>query len=107
MVQVIQKQEYELEGLSQSNVILTSSNAGLMAHLAQMTVTMNAMQVQLPTLVSGKPTKQIQKLTTTAGIAVATTLMRGKPAYQRKRYTKRKRTKIKIWVAVKRDVNDG
>ena len=54
IVQVIRIQGYELEGLAQSNVVLTSLKSTLMAHLAQMTVTMNAMQAQLKTLASAQ-----------------------------------------------------
>ena len=48
----MQTQGYDLEGLAQANVVLTSSNSAVMAQLAQMTVTMNAMQAQLKTLSS-------------------------------------------------------
>ena len=50
----MQKNSYDLEGLAQSNAVLTSSNYALMAQLAQMTVTMNAMQAQLNTLASAQ-----------------------------------------------------
>ena len=43
IVQGMQTQDYDLEGLEQSNAILTSSNSAVMAQLAHMTVTMNAM----------------------------------------------------------------
>ena len=39
----MQTQNNELEGLAQSNAVLTSSNSAVMAQLAHMTVTINAM----------------------------------------------------------------
>ena len=50
IVQGMQTQRYEMEGLAQANVVLTRSNLAVMAQLAQMNVTMNAMQSQLKTL---------------------------------------------------------
>ena len=50
--QRIQNHSYELEGLAQSNEVLTSYNPVVMAQLEQMTVTINAMQAQLKTLSS-------------------------------------------------------
>ena len=50
-------QSHELEGLAQSNAVLTISNTKVMAQLAQMIVTMNAMQAQLKTLATA-PTNQ-------------------------------------------------
>ena len=47
-------QSYEREGLAQANAVLTISNSAEMAQLAQMTVAMNSMQVQLNTLASDK-----------------------------------------------------
>ena len=47
-------QSYELEVLAQANAVLTISNSAEMAQLAQMTVAMNSMQVQLNTLASDK-----------------------------------------------------
>ena len=44
IVQGMRTQGYNLEGLAQANAVLTSSNSAVMAQLAQMTVTMNAMQ---------------------------------------------------------------
>ena len=43
IMQVMQTQGYKLEGMSQANAVLTRSNSTVMAQLAQMTVTMNAM----------------------------------------------------------------
>ena len=43
---------YNLEGLEQSNTVLTSLNSAVMEQLAQMNVTMKAMQAQLNTLSS-------------------------------------------------------
>ena len=48
--QVIQMQIHKLEGLAQSNAILTSSNMVAMVQLAQMKVTMNSIHMQLKTL---------------------------------------------------------
>ena len=45
---------FELEGLAQANAVLTNSNSAVMAQLAQMTVTMNAMQAQVKTLASAQ-----------------------------------------------------
>ena len=50
IVQGMQTQSYELEGLAQSNAVLTSSNSAVMVQLAQLTVAMNAMQAQMKTL---------------------------------------------------------
>ena len=47
IVQGMQTHIYELEVLAQANAVLTSSNSELMVQLAQITVTMNAMQAQL------------------------------------------------------------
>ena len=49
-MQDMQTPSYDLEGLAQSNAVLTSLNSVVMSQLAQMTMTMNAMQVQLNTL---------------------------------------------------------
>ena len=54
ILQGMRTQGYDLEGLAQSNAVLTSSNSALMAQLAQMTVTMNVMQAQLKTLASAQ-----------------------------------------------------
>ena len=43
-------QRHELEGLTQDNAVLTSPKTAVMAQLAQMTVTMNAIQAQIKTL---------------------------------------------------------
>ena len=50
-------QIYELEKLAQSNSFLTMLNTAVMEKLAQMTVTVNAMQAQLKRLVYA-PTNQ-------------------------------------------------
>ena len=52
-------QGYKLEGLEQANEVLTSLNSKVMAQLAQMTVTMNAMQAQLKTIASAQ-TNQVK-----------------------------------------------
>ena len=54
IVQGIQKQSYELEGLAQGNTSLTRFNSAVMAKLAQITVAMKAMQAQMNTLASAK-----------------------------------------------------
>ena len=41
-----------MEGLTQANGVFTISNTAVMAQLEQMTVTMNAMQTQLNTLMA-------------------------------------------------------
>ena len=43
IVQGMQAQSYDLEGLAQANAVLTRSNSAVMLHLSQMTVTVNAM----------------------------------------------------------------
>ena len=55
--QGIQMQSHELEGLSQANTVLASSNIAVMVQLAQINVTMNDMQAQLKTL-SAAPMNQ-------------------------------------------------
>ena len=54
IVQGMKTQGYKLEVLAQANEVLTSSNYAVMAQLAQMTVTMNAMQAQLKTIACQK-----------------------------------------------------
>ena len=53
----MQMQSHNLEVLAQSNAVLTRSNTAVMSQLAQITVTMNAMQAQLKTL-KAVPTNQ-------------------------------------------------
>ena len=50
IVQGMQTQSCELEVLAHANAFFTSFNTSVMAQLAKMTVTMNAMQAQLKTL---------------------------------------------------------
>ena len=50
VVQGIQNKRYEMDGLAQSNVVLTSLNSAVTAKLVKITATMNAMQAQLKTL---------------------------------------------------------
>ena len=57
IIQGIQAQSYKLEGLAQSNALLTSSNSAVMEQLSQLTVTMNSMQAQLY-IFSSAPTNQ-------------------------------------------------
>ena len=59
------------------------------------------------TLICTKPTNQGQKGSTTTAFAGAISLAGGKPDHQRKQDTKMKCTTRKLWVAVKRDVNDS
>ena len=54
-------QNYDLEGLAQSNTVITSSNSEVMTQLSQMTVIMNAMQRQLKILSSAQTNKKISK----------------------------------------------
>ena len=57
----MQAQGYKLEGMAQSNAVLTRSNSASMAQLAQMTVTMNAMHAQPKTLASADTNKLMPK----------------------------------------------
>ena len=107
IIQVMQVQSYDLEGLAQDNAVVTRSNSAVLAQLAQITVTMNAIQAQLKKLASAQTNQSRSKVITTAGVAVAISLTGAKPAHQIKQETKMKCTKRKGWVAVKRDVNDG
>ena len=54
ILQGMQTQSYEPEGLVQSNAVLTIYKSAVMAQLAHMTVTVDAMQVQLNTLASAQ-----------------------------------------------------
>ena len=58
----MQTQDYDMGGLAQANVVLTSSNSAVMAQLAHMTVTMNAMQAQLKTLTSAQTNQARPKI---------------------------------------------
>ena len=58
-LQGMRTQGYELEGLAQSNAVLTSSNSAVMEHLEHMEVTMNAMKAQLKTI-SSEQTNQLR-----------------------------------------------
>ena len=107
IVQGVQAQSYEMEGLAQANAVLTISKSAITAQLSQMTVTMNSMKAQLKHSPLHKPIKQDPKGSTTAGSEGAISLMGEKPNHQIKWYIKMKRTKRKRWVAVKRSVNDG
>ena len=62
IVQGMQTQGYNMEELAQSNLVLTSSNSAIMAQLAQMTVTMNAIKAQLKTLASAKTNQERLKI---------------------------------------------
>ena len=99
IVQGMQTQGYELEVTAQANEVITSSNAAVMAQLAHMNVTMNAMQAQLKTLTSAKTTKRGQKEISTAGVVGEISLMVARPDYQRNCYIKRERiTKKDEWL---------
>ena len=51
IIHAMQTQIYYLVGLAQANAVLTNSNTAVMAQSVEMTVTMNAMQAQLKTLI--------------------------------------------------------
>ena len=61
IVRGMQAHSYNLEGLSQANAVLTIQNSVVMSQLALMTVTMNAMQVQLKTLASAQTNQERPK----------------------------------------------
>ena len=54
ILQGMRTQGYDLEVLAQSNAVLTRLNYVVMAQLAHMTVTINAMHTQLKTLASAQ-----------------------------------------------------
>ena len=58
IVQVMQTQRYDPEGMAQANEFLTRYNSAVMEKMSHMTVIMNAMQAQLKTLASDQ-TNQI------------------------------------------------
>ena len=100
-------QGYELEGLEQSNAVLTYFKNAVMAKLAHMTVTMNAMQAQLKTLASAQNNQARPKIKFycwSCGINFthgSKTCSENKTEHQEEAYNK------KVWVAVKRGVYDG
>ena len=59
ILQVIQTQGYEMEGLAQENAVLTCSNSAVMVQWSQMTVTTNAIQAQLKILASAKTNQEV------------------------------------------------
>ena len=63
IVQGMNKQSYKLEGREHANIVLTIYNSAVMAQLAQMNVTINALKVQLKTLTSTttNPTRSNRK----------------------------------------------
>ena len=61
IVQGIQTQAYNLEGMAKYNAVLTIPNSAAMAQLAQMPVTINDMQAQLKYSPQHKTTKRGQK----------------------------------------------
>ena len=54
IVQGMQTQSYDMEGMAQANAVLNSSNSEVVTQLAHMTVTMNNMQEKLNTLASNQ-----------------------------------------------------
>ena len=54
IMQGMQTQIYELEGLVKSNAVITSLNSAVITQLVQMTVIMNNIQAQLNTLASAQ-----------------------------------------------------
>ena len=85
IMQGVIPQVYEMEGLAQANAVLTRSNSAVMAQLTQVTVTMNAIQVQLKTLASAQNHQARPKKRSTAGFLGAISLTGAKPDRQRKR----------------------
>ena len=61
IVQGMQNQIFEMEGLAQANSLLTSSKYSMMAELVQMTATMNTMHVQLNTFSATSTSLKIPK----------------------------------------------
>ena len=78
-----------------------------MAQLSHMTVTMKTMQAQLKTLTSAKSNQSRSRGINTAVVAGAISLTGAKPAHQRNRDIKMKPTTRKVWMDVKRYVNDA
>ena len=107
IVQGMQTQGYNLEGLAQANAVLTIPNSAVMAQLAHMTVTMNTMLAQLKTLPSEKnnQARTNRKFYCWSCGGNFThgrkTCSEKKTGYQEEVYYK------KGWAAVKREVNDG
>ena len=93
--------------MAQANAVLTISNSAVMAQLAYMTVTMNAMQAQLKTLVYSQTNQARPKREHYCWSCGSNYTHGEKLVRKRKREIKRKRTTRKGWVAVKRGVNDG
>ena len=60
-VQGIQVQIYDLEGIAQTNIFLTSLNTAVIFQLAKMTVTVNSMQAQLKMLTSASKNQTSSK----------------------------------------------
>ena len=57
IVQVMQTQSYDLEGMAQGNAVLNRFNSAVMVQLAQMNVTMNATKAQI-NILSSAPTNE-------------------------------------------------
>ena len=62
ILQGMRTQGYDMEGLAQSNAVLTSSNSAVLSHLAHITVTIDAMQAQLKTLASAQTNQASPKM---------------------------------------------
>ena len=54
IMQFMQTQSYDMEGLVQANTVLARSKSEVLAQLAQITVTMNNIQAKLKTLTSAQ-----------------------------------------------------
>ena len=57
----MQMNSHELEGLAHANAVLISSNTEVMAQLAKIIMTINAMQAQLKTIVAAPTNKKMSK----------------------------------------------
>ena len=103
----IQTQICNLEGLAQANAILTSSKSAVMVKLAQTTVTVNAMQVQLKTLslTTTNPTRTHRKFY--CWICGRNFSHGSKTCSGNKTGQRRKCTTRLDWAEVKMGANDG
>ena len=96
-----------MEVLAQANTVLTSLNSVVVAQSAQMTETINAMQMQLKNLSATSKTQQEQRGNMTVGDVGEISLIGEKHALPIKWATKRRPTTRKYLGAVKMGVNDG
>ena len=62
IMQGMQEQSYDLEGLAQANAVLTRLNSVVMSQLSHITVTMNVIQTQLKTLASAQTNQSRPKI---------------------------------------------